>query len=298
MGRLRRPWPAKEKRLNLRAVGRWVWLLGALLVGVPGAWAQSGAPGAGAVPATQASGAAPGGQVLLVLSDPWCPYNCQPDSDRPGYVVEMLREIFAPPTWQLKYQIVPWDRALQQVREGQAAIAPELTREQALRLGLLIGHEAVGEPADCLYVAAGNPLRFSQASDLDGLRQVAVVSGYEYEFAFGEWISRPENKARVVLTRGANPAEVNARNLARGRLDGVIESAAVMHMLVKQLRLQDKIREAGCQQASPVYVGFSPRLPNAAQLVEHLDQGIAELRRSKRLARILSRYGQQDWKAD
>ena len=93
-------------------------------------------------------------------------------------------------------------------------------------------------------------------------------------------------------------ASADARILARGRLDGVIESAAVMHMLVQQLRLQDKIREAGCQQASPVYVGFSPRLPNAAQLVEHFDQGIAELRRSKRLARILSRYGQQDWKAD
>ena len=30
----------------------------------------------------------------------------------------MLREVFAPPAWQLKYQIVPWDRALQQVREG------------------------------------------------------------------------------------------------------------------------------------------------------------------------------------
>lgn len=234
---------------------------------------------------------------MLVLSDPWCPYNCQP-GDKPGYVVEMLREIFAPPAWQLKYQIVPWDRALQQVREGQAAIALELTREQVQRQGLLIGHESVGEPADCLYVAAGNPLRFSQSSDLDSLQQVAVVSGYEYEYALGEWLSRPENKGRIVMTRGANPAEVNARNLARGRLDGVIESAAVMHMLIQQLRLQDKIREAGCQQASPVYVGFSPRIPNAAQLIEHFDQGIVELRRSKRLARILSRYGLQDWKPD
>ncbi|MBB2483796.1 transporter substrate-binding domain-containing protein [Mitsuaria sp. WAJ17] len=278
--------------MDLRAVGRCLWLLGALLAGSSGACAQ-------AVPSGPSPGASSaGGQVLLALSDPWCPFNCQPDSDKPGYVVEMLREVFPPPSWQLMYQIVPWDRALQQVREGQAAIALELTRDQALRLGLLIGHEPVGEPADCLYVAAGNPLRFSQASDLDGLRQVAVVSGYEYEFALGEWINRPENKARVVMTRGANPAEVNARNLARGRLDGVIESAAVMHMLIRQLRLQDKIREAGCQQASPVYVGFSPRLPNAAQLVEHFDQGIAELRRSKRLARILSRYGQQDWKAD
>ncbi|MGM9516886.1 substrate-binding periplasmic protein [Roseateles sp. DB2] len=284
--------------MDLRAVGRWVWVLGALLAGSSGAWAQAVPTGAVTQSGAPAGASNAGGQVLLALSDPWCPYNCQPDSDKPGYVVEMLREIFAPPAWQLKYQIVPWDRALQQVREGQAAIALELTREQAQRLGLLIGHEPVGEPADCLYVAASNPLRFSQASDLDGLKQVAVVSGYEYEYALGEWINRPENKARVVMTRGANPAEVNARNLARGRLDGVIESAAVMHMLVQQLRLQDKIREAGCQQASPVYVGFSPRLPNAAQLVEHFDQGIAELRRSKRLARILARYGQQDWKAD
>ncbi len=274
--------------MNLRAVGPWVWVLGVLLGGASAAWAQSPPPGA----------AAGSGQTLLALSDPWCPYNCHPDSDKPGYVVEMLREIFPPPAWRLKYQIVPWDRALQQVREGQAAMALELTREQAQRLGLLIGHESVGEPMDCLYVAAGNPLRFSQASDLDALGQVAIVSGYEYEFAMGEWLARPENKHKVVMTRGANPAEVNARNLARGRLDGVIESAAVMHMLIQQLQLQDKIREAGCQQASPVYVGFSPRLPNAAQLVEQFDHGIAELRRTKRLARILSRYGQQDWKSD
>ncbi|HLO96644.1 MAG TPA: transporter substrate-binding domain-containing protein [Burkholderiaceae bacterium] len=284
--------------MDLRAVGRWVWLMGVLLVGDPPTWAQSLPVGASAAQAPHAAGPNAGGQVLLALSDPWCPYNCQPDSDKQGYVVEMLREIFAPPAWQLQYQIVPWDRALQQVREGQAAMVLEVTREQALRMGLLIGREPVGEAADCLYVAAGNPLRFSQASDLDGLRQVAVVSGYEYEFAFGEWLSRPENKARVVLTRGANPAEVNARNLARGRLDGVIESAAVMHMLIRQLRLQDKVREAGCQQASLVYVGFSPRVPRAAQLVEQLDQGIAEMRRGRRLARILARYGLQDWRAD
>lgn len=274
--------------LNLRAVGRWVWLAGALLSGASAAWSQPHPPGA------QASA----GQALLALSDPWCPYNCQPDSDKPGYVVEMLHEIFPPPAWRLKYQIVPWDRALQQVREGQAAMALEVTREQAQRLGLLIGHEPVGEPMDCLYVAAGNPLRYSQASDLDALKQVAIVSGYEYEYAMGEWLARPENRNKIVMTRGANPAEVNVRNLARGRLDGVIESAAVMQMLIHQLQLQDKVREAGCQQASPVYVGFSPRLPNAAQLVEHFDHGIAELRRSKRLVRILARYGQHDWKPD
>ena len=238
------------------------------------------------------------GQSLLALSDPWCPYNCQPDSDRPGYVVEMLREVFTPPTWRLSYRIVPWDRALQEVRDGQAALALVLTREQAQQHGLLIGRETVGEPIDCLYVSAGNPLRFNRAADLDALRQVAVVSGYEYEHAFGEWLARPANRHKIVFTRGANPAEVNARNLARGRVDGVIETAAVMQLQIQQLRLQDRIREAGCQTASPVYVGFSPRLPNAAQLVEHFDQGIAELRRSKRLARILSRYGQQDWKAD
>lgn len=272
--------------MNLRAVGRWAWLLGvswiAGAVCAPGARAQT-APAPGPI-----------GQSLLALADPWCPYNCQPDSDHPGYVVEMLREVFSPPTWRLSYRIVPWDRALQEVREGQAAMALVMTREQARQHGLLVGREPIGEAADCLYVAASNPLRFSQASDLDALGQVAVVSGYTYEQAFGAWLSRPGNRSKVVFTRGANPAEVNARNLARGRVDGVIETAAVMQMQLQQLQLKDRIREAGCQRPSPMYVGFSPRLPQAAQLVELFDQGMVEMRRNRRLVRILARYGVLD----
>lgn len=282
--------------MSLRAVGRRTWrralLLGSALAAAAPLQAQ--APVVPPAP-TPSAGM---GQSLLALSDPWCPFNCQPDSERPGYVVEMLREVFTPPTWRLSYRIVPWDRALQEVRDGQAAMALVLTREQAQVHGLLIGRETVGEPIDCVYVAAGNPLRFSRASDLDGLRQVAVVSGYEYEHAFGEWLARPSNRHKIVFTRGANPAEVNARNLARGRVDAVIETAAVMQLQIQQLHLQDRIREAGCQTASPVYVGFSPHLPQAARLVEQFDQGIAEMRHNRRLARLLARYGLQDWKPD
>ncbi|MDL5030688.1 transporter substrate-binding domain-containing protein [Pelomonas sp. APW6] len=282
----------------LRAVGRRAWLRVLLMGSALVAAAPLRAQGPVAPPTAASAASAGTGQSLLALSDPWCPFNCQPDSDRPGYVVEMLRDVFTPPTWRLSYRIVPWDRALQEVRDGQAALALVLTREQAQQHGLLIGRETVGEPIDCLYVSAGNPLRFSRASDLDSLRQVAVVSGYEYEHAFGEWLARPANRPKIVFTRGANPAEVNARNLARGRVDGVIETAAVMQLQIQQLRLQDRIREAGCQPASPVYVGFSPRLPQAARLVEQFDQGIVEMRHNRRLARLLARYGLQDWKPD
>lgn len=282
-------------------------VVAALLLAATAAFAQP--PGAvspaeppASMPGTRVSSTIPGtpalGGPLLALADPWCPFNCQPEAERPGYVVEMLREVFAAPLWQLSYRIVPWDRALQQVVDGQASLALAMTRELAIRKGLLIGREPVGSAADCLFVAAGNPLQFHQSSDLDSLHRVGVVSGYEYDYDLGAWLAQPKNRPKIVRTRGANPAEVNARNLARGRLDGVIESAAVMQMQIQQLQLQGRIREAGCQQAEPLYVAFSPRHPQAARLVEHFDQGVAELRRSRRLARILARYGLQDWKAD
>jgi polar amino acid transport system substrate-binding protein len=235
-------------------------------------------------------------QELIVQADRWCPYNCDPEATEPGYAIELMQTIFASSGVTIKYEVVPWDRALMQAQDGTASAAVAAVRQQADAHGLLVGNEPIGTSNDCLWVAASNPVKFQKADDLNSLRSVAIVSGYNYSQELGIWLDRPENKHKIVTQRGAKPAEINAMNLALGRLDGVVENRHVMQHTIFKLGLERQVISAGCQKEVPIYIAFSPNLENVQQLMKKLDEGIDKLRRDKQLAKILDKYGLSDWK--
>ncbi|MTI42815.1 polar amino acid transport system substrate-binding protein [Roseibium hamelinense] len=56
---------------------------------------------------------------IVIAADPWCPFNCEPGSDRPGVMVEIAREVFEPLGHTVTYETVNWSRALVETREGK-----------------------------------------------------------------------------------------------------------------------------------------------------------------------------------
>lgn len=235
------------------------------------------------------------GQEIIAQADPWCPFNCEPGSAKPGYAIEMLMAVFQPLGITIRYEAVPWERALMQVAKGKAGAAVGATTQHAFDNHLLIGKEPIGITSDCLFVAKANLLSYHSASDLNALKRVGIVAGYSYDGGFGEWLANKENQRWIFTERGTRPAEVNAKNLSLGRLDGVIENNAVMSHIAQLHGLAGNIRLAGCQKPTPIYVAFSPKLANATLRVQQFDAGIAALRQQQKLATILARYGQQDW---
>lgn len=235
------------------------------------------------------------GQQLVVQADQWCPYNCKPGAAQPGYAIEILQAVFEPGI-KIKYEVVPWDRAMYQTQQGDAGAVVAATQRQVDAYGLLTGQETVGNSNDCLYVAAANQKKISRPQDLDTLNSVAIVSGYTYAGDFNAWLGRPENKGKIVVQRGEAPAEANARNLALGRLDGVIENYQVMSHIIYNQGLGHDLAATICQKQTPIYIAFSPKLANVRQIVKQFDDGVAKLRQSGQLAKILARYGQGDWK--
>jgi polar amino acid transport system substrate-binding protein len=234
------------------------------------------------------------GAPLEVVADEWCPFNCQPNTAMPGYVVELLQVVFA--QQGITYRVLPWKRALLQTRKGVSAAAIGATQDMAQAEHLQIGREPVGYSSDCLYVAGGNPLKFQgKADDLNPLKRVGIVLGYEYDEGFGEWLARPENKSKVILTSGDQPAARNLAKLTMGGLDGMIEGRAVMDYLLLNAQLAKPVVSVGCNTPIPMYVAFGPKNSAGDALVEQFDQGLVALRNSGKLAEILAKYGVKDW---
>jgi len=235
-------------------------------------------------------------QVLIVQGDLWCPYNCEPGAAQAGYVIDVLHAVFDRNGIKFRYEVVPWYRTLLQTRDGRASIAVVATQKEAQQYGLLIGRALIGISSDCLYVAAANKLKYAKAEDLDALKALGISAGYIYSDEIGAWLGRRENKNKIRVQTGDRPSEINAMNLALGRLDGAIEDDYVMRHVITKLKLEGKIALAGCGKATPVYVAFSPKLENAQKLVAQFDDGLEELRQNDQLAKILAKYGLSEWK--
>jgi polar amino acid transport system substrate-binding protein len=231
---------------------------------------------------------------LEVVADVWCPFNCQPDAPLPGYVVELLKAAF--PDDSIEYRVLPWKRAILQTRNGLSSAAIAATQSMAEEAHLPIGQEPIGYSYDCLYVAAGSPVKYQgRADDLSSLNRVGIALGYEYAEGLGEWLARPSNKAKVISESGDEPAARNLRKLSRGNLDGMIEDRSVMNYLLLNAEFSGRVVSAGCNQSLALYVAFAPQQGKGAERAAQFDRGIVALRQSGDLARILAKYGLQDW---
>lgn len=231
---------------------------------------------------------------LEVVADVWCPFNCQPDAPLPGYVVELLKAVF--PGDSIDYRVLPWKRAILQTRNGLSSAALASTQSMAEEAHLQIGQEPIGYSYDCLYVAAGRPAKYQgRADDLNSLSRVGIALGYDYAEGLGEWLARSDNKAKVFSESGDEPAARNLRKLSRGNLDGMIEDRSVMNYLLLNSEFAGRVVSAGCNQSLPLYVAFAPQQAKGTERAAQLDQGIVALRQSGELARILAKYGLQDW---
>lgn len=231
---------------------------------------------------------------LDIVADDWCPFNCQPGSAMPGYVVEVLQAVFV--EQGIHYRVLPWKRAVLQTQKGISAAAIGATQENAAAEHLQIGQEPVGYVADCLYVEAGNPLKYhGKGDDLNPLNRLGIVLGYDYYEGFAEWLGRVVNKPKIVYASGDQPAAHNLRKLTSGRLDAMIEAGVVMDYLLHNARLAKPVVSAGCNTPVPIYVAFGPKGSAGDGLVAQFDQGIVALRKSGKLAEILAKYAVKDW---
>lgn len=233
----------------------------------------------------------------LLVADEWCPYNCAQNDARQGYVIDLLRGIFAQAGLPATYLVTPWTRAIRMVEQGKADLlvgtTPEITPHLLLSL-------PIGENRTCFFTTRGSPWHFRQMADLHEQR-LGVIQDYASYDAGGvldRYIaSSPPEQGKVLRATGAQALQKNLRMLTAGRLDVVVENCNVGAYRLQKLGLTEKIRLAGQLDSfnGTVNIGLNPAAPDAQQWLTLINQGLTEKRRSGELERLLQTYGLHDW---
>ena len=233
-----------------------------------------------------------GGQVLTFASDPWPPYAGTAGAEREGYIVDVLREIYEPLGYRVRYVNHPWTRCIADVRSGRLAGLAGCDVHEAP--DLVYPRETIGTTRPTFFALKDARWRYDGVKSLAAIR-LGAIQDYTYERNVDVYIRQHRGTDRIVLTTGNDALPQLIQLLRADRIDALIEARPVVEAAIRAINAED-IVIAGEAPGLRLFVPFSPRIPEGRAYARLFDRRIRELRSNGRLAEILAAYELTDWK--
>lgn len=230
-------------------------------------------------------------ETITIVADEWCPYNCAEDSQRQGFVIELAKEIFAKNNINVDYKILPWTRAVKEVRAGRYDAVVGAYKEDAPDF---IFPKISQSSSGIIAIGKKELSHLKKPKDLlKNKLKVGVINGYSY----GKDIDllKKENEKSFVTIAGSRPLERLTKIIQKDRIDIFLEDKNV-YLYFKDSN-KNTIEHLKSLKTSPLitkqetYIAFSPNNKNSKKYASILSKGMKELNSSGRLKKILNKYG-------
>lgn len=234
-------------------------------------------------------------ETVVLGADEWCPYNCDPASDRPGYMVEIAKRALAKDGHTVSYVVMPWSRALAESKAGRIDGAIGASADEAPEA--VFPRTPLGHSVNVLAMSPERAAAFTYTG-ADSLKTLRIGGVQQYSYDGGEiddYFASPAAKGMVELISGTEVQSQNLRKLLAGRIDALIENQNVLRLTLAEMRPQPDIAMVPVGDVTPLSIAFTSAKPSSTRYVELIDATIAEMRASGELATILARYGMTDW---
>ncbi len=231
--------------------------------------------------------------TITVRADPWYPYNGDPKSKHPGYMIEIAQLAWAEAGHKLDYQILDWDETLKRVKAGKIDCAVGVGKEEAP--GLVYPKQTMGVMNTGFFrLTDSASWKYSGVASLKGKR-IGIIDGYTYDEA--EIDAYLETKpADLHIAGGDTPLEDLANKMANGELDVIIESITVFKATTRKMGINFLFKGAGkIDSVSAVYVACSDKNKSSQQYADLIDKKLSQLRANGGLQKMLDEYGLEDW---
>jgi polar amino acid transport system substrate-binding protein len=241
---------------------------------------------------------------VVLAADDWCPYNCEPSSARPGYVIELAKIIFEKKGYSFDYTMIPWEQAKADALHGRITGAigmdkkeGEETEKQEDPSGkkkFQYPQNEITVNTSCFFVLKENNWKFDSANPDKSLSalggKVGIAQGYAFDLR-----DKLLEKNMLMEVGGTSPLRELLLLLLDGKIKALIDDRNVVTYKVYAMKCARKIQSAGiAEEPAKLYIGFCPDCREEAAV---FSQGIDELRATGKLKAVLSSYYLDDWKS-
>lgn len=214
--------------------------------------------------------------------DDWYPYTAYRDGRVQGMSVEIVEAAFAASDTPVQLVPYPYARCMQMTEEGVLAACFNTAPDARIDADYLIPDEPLFSDDILLWARVGETPANGKPQNLAG-RKVAVTIGYEY----GARLDNDQQVIRIPVRRDLSGFLM----LQRGRVDFVAAYRGTAQALFREHpELQDQFVALETLDSPTIYLSFSRRNPDAADLLKRFEQGMRALRKDGRYQKILERW--------
>ncbi|MES2615947.1 MAG: transporter substrate-binding domain-containing protein [Bdellovibrionota bacterium] len=229
-------------------------------------------------------------ELIKIRADEWCPYNCQPGSNDPGYMIEVLQMTFGKKN--IDYQTMNWSRAILETRKNKYDGIVGASIENAPDF---IFSVPVGESKNCFYKKNTSQFKYTGIDSLNSV-QLGVIKDYTYFNELEVYIKKNiRDKKKLDEHYGNNAQDRLILKLELGRLDTFVEDPSVVSYMMKKHPDIKDIVDAGCVKTGSLYIAFSPNNPKSKDRKNRLTHTIAKMIKSGDMDKLLAKYGAKPW---
>lgn len=224
---------------------------------------------------------------ISLVADEWCPINCQPNSSKPGVMIEIAQTIFEQAGHRVTYKLKPWARAIKDVRFGKFDAIVGASKGDAPDF-IFPTEELMQVSLSSFFVNKNKPWRYQGLDSLKG-QKLGAVKAYNYGPLLNHYIA---TSPEVQVLAGRDVLQRNIKKLIAGRIDVIVESAPVFWHKAEQMGLTDALKMVGsATKKEDCFIAFSPRNPRSQLYAQQLSEGVKTLKSNGQLQLILERYG-------
>jgi polar amino acid transport system substrate-binding protein len=235
--------------------------------------------------------------TITIVADEWCPYNCEPNSTLPGYMIEVAEEALGQAGHKVVYENLDWEKAIKETREGKFSAIVGAAKVDAP--GFVFPVKDLGIIQNRFFTRVDSTWTYSGPDSLKNVK-IGIIEGYTYADDLDKYFSSNPDSPNIIVAKGDNALEQNIEKLLSGKIDVVVEAGSVFINFFAakgMISSLDQIRDAGeAGEKDDLYIAFSPANSKSTEYAEFLSKGIDGLRQSGKLTTILQKYGLKDWK--
>lgn len=233
---------------------------------------------------------------ITIRADSWCPYNCEPGSKSPGYMIEIVTLVFKKAGHTVEYKNMEWDKAIEETRKGKySAILGGYKSDSP---DFVFPEKSFGVSQNLFFVKKGTAWRYNGVESLKKIK-LGVADGYSYSDEIDKYVAANKGKPGVHVASGDVPIQENINKLMKGEIDAFIEDPSVYGNYCGSKNLMHvlgAVQTAGAYgPAEKIYMAFSPANPKSKEYAALLSTGLDQMRKSGDLKKILGKYYVKDW---
>ncbi|MDF1877156.1 transporter substrate-binding domain-containing protein [Sulfurimonas sp. SAG-AH-194-L11] len=234
------------------------------------------------------------GDIITIVGDEWCPYNCKVTDKNQGYLVDIARVIFEKNGHTVKYTVSSsWNQAILDTKNNKYNAIIGAYKSDAK--DFIFPSLSQGVSANAFFTKKKTQWKYTGVNSLHDIT-IGAIKSYSYGAVLDKYIQENKNNHnRVQLISGNRAIYHNAKKLLYDTIDVMIEDPYVLKYYFKEKNSHVPFKTVGTIDIDNIYIAFSPNNPHSKKYARILSQGINDLRKNGELNKILSKYGLYDW---